>query len=362
MPDHAPDLKDVAAFNPNDQFITGEVVRVDRLLNAPVDKVWSYVTESDKRAKWFAAGNWDLRLGGKTELIFAHHTLSGEASPPGFDKKGPFEGEIIAFEPPRLIAWRDTGIGRGGSEIRIELASEGSATHLSITHTKMGYSDRLGASAGWGAHLNILEDVLAGRKPRAFWTMHDRLRAFYAVRYPEANSALGKALAGDTFQIERLLQAPPEKVWSFLVDADKRSRWFNAGDTIRADGQAFEMHFGHHRISDEKPPAKYARFDGTKPDMVMKSRVLAFDPPRLLSYSWSEGKTPSEVTFKLTPKDGGTLLTLTHTKLASREDMLDVAGGWTLHLGLLEDEINEAPHRSFWRALDPLSVEYSDRL
>ena len=352
-------MPDISALNPNAQFITGDTVRVERTLNAPIEKVWSYVVESEKRAKWFAGGQWDLRVGGKTELTFAHHRLSDEPSPEGFGKKGPFSGEIIAIEPPHLIAWRDTGIGRGGSEIRMELTPEGDRTHLSIIHTRMAYPDRLGACAGWGAHLNILEDTLTGRKPRGFWTTHDRLREFYATRYPEENTKLGKALAPDTFQITRVLKAPPERVWSYLVDADKRSRWFNAGDDITANGQPFEMHFGHHRISDEKPPAKYARFDGTQPDMVMQSKVLAFEPPRLLRYAWAEGKGQSEVTFELTPHAGGTLLTLTHAKLSSRDEMLDVAGGWTLHLGLLEDEINAAPHRAFWTALDPLGEEYA---
>src|SRR5215475_507207 len=144
---------DIASLNPNAQFIVGDTVRVERVLNAPIEKVWSYIVEGEKRAKWFAGGQWDLRVGGKTELIFAHHTLSDEPSPAGFEKKGPFFGEIIAIEPPHLIAWRDTGIGRNGSEIRMELTADGARTHLAITHTKMAYADRLGASAGWGSHL-----------------------------------------------------------------------------------------------------------------------------------------------------------------------------------------------------------------
>ena len=159
-----------------------------------------------------------------------------------------------------------------------------------------------------------------------------------------------------------MLKARPERVWSYLVDAKKRSRWFNAGDDITSNGQSFEMHFGHHRITEEKPPAKHARFDGSQPDLVMKSQVLAFEPPRLLRITWPEGAHGGEVTFELTLLHSGTLLTLTHAKLSDRKQMLDVAGGWTMHLGLLEDEINEAPHRSFWSALDCLDAAYEESL
>jgi uncharacterized protein YndB with AHSA1/START domain len=170
---------------------------------------------------------------------------------------------------------------------------------------------------------------------------------------------LGKVVSADTFRIERSFKAPPERVWSYLVDAEKRSRWFNAGDDITATGQDFEMHFGHHRITEDKPPAKFARFDGTQPDMVMKTRVLAFEPPRLLRIAWPEGKGgPSEVTFELSPQNGGTKLVLTHAKLASRGDMLSVSGGWTAHLDVLGQELAGEPHRGFWAAIERYEPQY----
>ena len=35
-------------------------VRLERLLPGPIERVWAYLTESDKRATWFAAGTFDL--------------------------------------------------------------------------------------------------------------------------------------------------------------------------------------------------------------------------------------------------------------------------------------------------------------
>ena len=40
---------------------------------------------------------------------------------------------------------------------------------------------------------------------------------------------LGRAIAPDTFRLERTLKAPIHRVWSYFVDANKRSRWFTGG-------------------------------------------------------------------------------------------------------------------------------------
>jgi uncharacterized protein YndB with AHSA1/START domain len=153
--------------------IAPTTLRVERMLKAPIDKVWAYLTESEKRAKWFAGGPFDLRVGGKTELRFDHDKLSHEPSPTGWSKDGMVGyGEVTAIDPPRLLAWRDGGIGEGGSDIRFELTAQGDVTHVVITHTLAMRKDRVNVSSGWNAHLNILEDVLAARAARGFWTMH----------------------------------------------------------------------------------------------------------------------------------------------------------------------------------------------
>jgi uncharacterized protein YndB with AHSA1/START domain len=41
---------------------------LERLLPGSVDRVWAYLTESDLRRQWLAAGPMDLRVGGAVEL------------------------------------------------------------------------------------------------------------------------------------------------------------------------------------------------------------------------------------------------------------------------------------------------------
>ena len=55
--------------------LDGLVARLERLLPGPIERVWAYVTESDKRATWLAGGEMELRVGGKVHaVVFAAGT------------------------------------------------------------------------------------------------------------------------------------------------------------------------------------------------------------------------------------------------------------------------------------------------
>lgn len=157
----------------------------------------------------------------------------------------------------------------------------------------------------------------------------------------------GRAIAPDTFRLERTLNAPIERVWSYFVDAEKRSRWFTAGDDLAANGQAFTILFGHHRITNEKPPERWKIMESG--ELPMSGRVLAFDPPNLLAISWGGGDEPeSEVRFEFTAEGARTRLVLTHTKIGSGKLMRDYAGGWTAHVETLAQVLEGAPANRFW--------------
>ncbi len=62
-------------------------VRFERLLPGPIERVWAYLTDPEKRATWLAAGPMELRVGGPVELNFHHADLSAEKTPPERYKK-----------------------------------------------------------------------------------------------------------------------------------------------------------------------------------------------------------------------------------------------------------------------------------
>jgi uncharacterized protein YndB with AHSA1/START domain len=164
------------------EVIAPGTVRFERLLPGPVERVWSYLTESEKRGKWFASGAMELRVGGKVELNFNHANRSSEKTYPEKHKdKGNgmrTTGEITRCEPPRVLAYKWFGGPGGSSEVVFELVPRGKDVLLVVTHSRL--PDRatiVGVSAGWATHVGILEDNLRGAEPRPFWTTHAALQA-----------------------------------------------------------------------------------------------------------------------------------------------------------------------------------------
>ena len=164
-------------------------VRIERLLPGPVERVWSYLIDSEKRAKWFGGGPIELTEGGAVTLTFRNSDLSaGQPSPHGQSPDGVdhvLRGVITECEPPHRLAFNWEADG-SGMESRFELSSEGPDTRLVITQSRITRRGQLlSVSAGWHVHLGILTDLLSETAPRLFWQEHTRLVEVYADRFPE---------------------------------------------------------------------------------------------------------------------------------------------------------------------------------
>ncbi len=157
-------------------------VKLERLLPGPIERVWAYITESDKRAKWLAAGEFDLRVGGRIELRFDNDKLSADKNTPARHQGGhkPMVGVITRLEPPRLLAhtWMWDS---GDTEATYELAERGTQVLLTIVHRKLAKDIVPAIMGGWDTHSGILEDLLKGVEPRPFWSTHDKLAQEYAA-------------------------------------------------------------------------------------------------------------------------------------------------------------------------------------
>jgi uncharacterized protein YndB with AHSA1/START domain len=165
-------------------LIKPSTIRFERLLPGPVERVWAYLTESKKRATWLAAGEFDLRLGGRIELHFDNDSLSDEAAPPGATGAGKHtaEGKITRLEPLRLLAYTWSWSGKI-SEVTYELTPRGKDVLLTIQHRLPDdHGLKLAVGGGWATHAGILADQLNGVKPRPFFATHAReMKAFEAA-------------------------------------------------------------------------------------------------------------------------------------------------------------------------------------
>ena len=60
------------------------------------------------------------------------------------------------------------------------MSARGDQTHLTLVHSKLPRrEDMLNVAGGWHAHLDVLEDVLAERAPRPFWSDFGEKEAAY---------------------------------------------------------------------------------------------------------------------------------------------------------------------------------------
>ena len=166
-----------------------------RLLPGPIERVWAYLTESDKRGLWLARGEMELWQGGRVELRFLHAELSpvAESIPERYADIAngtAFSGHITRIEEPRLLAFTWGESWGEDSEVCFELTSKGDQVSLLLTHRRLGEAREtlLSVASGWHTHLGILIDRLEGRDPQPFWSMHNHYEADYAQRLPSTGA------------------------------------------------------------------------------------------------------------------------------------------------------------------------------
>lgn len=165
-----------------------DTLRIERLLPGPIERVWQYLTDSDKRSTWLAAGNIEQHVGGKVEHTFRNSELSPEHDlpPPKYtDCAGdvPMLGKVTAWEPTHLLSYLWNAGSEGESEVSFELAQHKDQVKLTVIHRRLtDPAARLSVSAGWHTHLNILRDNLQGKTPEGFWKTHSRLEKEYSER------------------------------------------------------------------------------------------------------------------------------------------------------------------------------------
>ncbi|QVQ26687.1 SRPBCC family protein [Achromobacter deleyi] len=165
-----------------------------------------------------------------------------------------------------------------------------------------------------------------------------------------------------SLRFTRLLPASVQEVWAWLTESEKRSRWLAAGDMELVEGGGVTLRFVHADLSSVREPTPNA-YKPYENGVTTQGLITRCDPPSLLGYTWggSQG-VPSEVIFELSPQEEGTLLVLTHRKLASRDDMVDVAGGWHTHLNVLAARLAGREPGPFWSANAAWEAEYQARI
>jgi len=172
------DLRTVDTVDAYGVPVEPATLRIQRLLPGPAERVWDYLTRSELRRQWLAAGEMQAQAGTPFELVWRNSELTdppGER-PAGFGEEHRMQSRVLAFEPPRclVIAW-----GSGG-EVCFDLAPQGREVLLTVTHRRLpDRATSLNVAAGWHAHLDILAARLTGRAPQPYWDSWSRLKQDY---------------------------------------------------------------------------------------------------------------------------------------------------------------------------------------
>ncbi len=159
-------------------------IEFQRRFEAPIEKVWEFLVDPEKRKLWFCGGSTADHVGGEIVFEFDHRRLSKSSPPEEYasEEVAVHRGEILEYDSPRRLAftWFESA-GSVSSKVEITLSSIGSAsTDLHLVHTGVAGRDMLiGVLAGWHGHFDLMAEVLAGDRKSDFWIRDQELEAEY---------------------------------------------------------------------------------------------------------------------------------------------------------------------------------------
>ena len=189
---------------------------------------------------------------------------------------------------------------------------------------------------GLSKHLRVLEDAglviteFQGREKKHYLNpvpiheVTERWIAKYARDQLVAVSALKQALEGEAmnkneFAYETYINAPQDRVWEALTNAEFTSKYFYA------------THVESTWETDASVNYRYA-----SGDVAVEGKVVEVDPPNKLVITWhvlydeaAKTEEPSRVTFSLQETEGQTKLRIVHDQFPENTVLLSrISEGW----------------------------------
>jgi uncharacterized protein YndB with AHSA1/START domain len=176
-------MNQAAAIANYGEVIEPNTLRIRRLLPGSIDRVWSYLTDSDLRRRWLASGAMEMQVGAPFELVWRNDELMDNPGtrPESSDAEHRMRSEITELDPPRKISFT---FGNAG-EVTFELEPLADEVLLTLTPRRLpGRNMMLKVAAGWHAHLDVLGARISGREPEPFWDNWTSLKTDYDRRIP----------------------------------------------------------------------------------------------------------------------------------------------------------------------------------
>jgi uncharacterized protein YndB with AHSA1/START domain len=250
------------------------VLRMERRLAHPPEKVWRALTEPAELSRWFpfTATEIDLRIGGTIRFDLGSNPYLPGAST--------MDAVITELEPPRLFAFEEPAgevLEREGDNLlRFELRPDPAGCLLIFTHAFHDLPAAAANAAGWTVCFDAMAADLAGRpagEPELV-SLHEA----YADRFGLTAGSIEGTAEGRRVRFDRqLMMRPVEQVWQALATPAP--------------------------VAGEAPPEPFTA------EGVQAGTVTRVEPPRLLEYAWQGGT----VRWELSDHPAGARVTLIQT-------------------------------------------------
>jgi uncharacterized protein YndB with AHSA1/START domain len=147
-----------------------DAVRFERLLPGPIERVWSYLTDSERLPLWFSAGSVAPAVGGEVRFDMG------------------MDGRVTVYDPPHVLeyTWNEPERSRGvilDALVRWELTTEGQQVRLVLLHSRVQDTALPQFGAGWHALLDGLDAHLRGREAQSWGASFAELEPTYEARF-----------------------------------------------------------------------------------------------------------------------------------------------------------------------------------
>jgi len=144
------------------EVIPESAVRFVRTFDAPVAKVWAFLTDGALLPEWYGDGTIEPREGGRISLMAGH-----------------IRGVVTGWRPEKFLAYT-WNVFQPGEEVSawpisyLELALEasGSGTKLTLTHRPIPEAMQKLTMIGWHTMLDLIADGLKDQFPPRLDVMH----------------------------------------------------------------------------------------------------------------------------------------------------------------------------------------------
>ena len=101
-------------------------LRYERRYDRPVETVWKALTDPVRLADWMGTATVEPYVGGRYELFI--------------DGPEPMRGQVVTWQPPRLLEYSWNGPGAPPSLVRCELVPDGAGTRLIFVHRAIRFA------------------------------------------------------------------------------------------------------------------------------------------------------------------------------------------------------------------------------